>query len=212
MAYSVEQFFEALASAIRSSDPFIVALHRMIDWCSEYCPHSDWEVIEKLDFSKDPKGAKAWFVQLVDQQPCPFEVQGIYFGLAERGTASGEEYAQLYGSFLGQYDGDGDPTQWLFGDKKHYPENEPLKVANLKRACLRFNRANGRGVGSDGYYLFGLAYATLLVKEFLTPACYARLATKTDAVGIFVGWDCGDTVRCGELTSAGFQPQLGRMI
>jgi hypothetical protein len=212
MNLNPDTFFAMLAEELRSPDSFDVAFPRALAWCAEHLPHDDWNKIGAADYSADLARARLWVTAVLKKHPCPFPIRGLYFGLAEMSNARGEEFADLYVGFLGQYDSSDAQASWLHGELRHYPDNSSLKVRLLREAGVRFNRESGRGLGNDGNFAFCLVYACLLVKEILTPELQTALGGGDVACGVVCGWDSGDTVRLGELPPTGFRPNPGPMI
>ena len=212
MTFDHDKFFATLSAAIRAKKPFEVGLREMLDWCAQHLPHDDWEKIRALPFSEDESAAAKWIPGVLKKYPVPFEVRGLYFGLAEMANAKDEEFADLYVAFMGQYDASDTEAQWVFGEKRHYPEKSSLKVKNLKTAGLIFNRESGEGLGNEGHFMFCLSYALLLVASLMTADLYERLGATAERVGILAGWDSGDLMRPGELTASGFEPNAKAMI
>jgi hypothetical protein len=212
MRFDPNEFCNALAATIRARKPFLVGLGKMTDWCSKHLPHADWAKIRALDVSEDAKKAVSWIPDVLRKHPCPFEVQALYFGLAEMANSKGEEFADLYVGFLGQYDPTDEESKWVFGERRHYPARASLKTKTLRTAGLVFNRESGEGLGNDGNYVFSLSYTSLLVASLMSPELYVRLGTPAKRVGILAGWDSGDLLRPGELTKAGLVPNRRAMI
>lgn len=212
MQFDPDKYFAALTDAIRAQKPFQVALSDMNSWCAAHVPHSDWDAIAALDVSKDALKAQKWIPRVLKKYPCPFEIQAIYFGLATHANAKDEEFGELYVGFMGQYDSADEKAQWVYGDKRHYPEKSSLSVKTLKSAGLIFNRQTGIGLGNEGNFMFCMSYAALLVSSLMSPELFGLLGTSADRVGILAGWDSGDLILPGELCRSGFLPNPRAMI
>lgn len=212
MTFDPNTFFAALSTTIRAQKPFQTGLREMIDWCAQQAPHADWEKVSALPFADDEKKAAKWIPDVLKKYPAPFEVRGLYFGLAEMANAKDEEFADLYVAFMGQYDPADKEAKWVFGEKRHYPEASSLRVKTLKAAGLIFNRESGEGLGNTGNYLFCMSYTLLLVTSLMTSELYGRLGGSARGIGILAGWDSGDLVRPGELTARGFVPNPEEMV
>jgi len=212
MKFDPNKFIDALTAAIRARKPFAVGLSEMTEWCAQHLPHDDWNRIRSLDVSEDEKKALKWIPDVLKKHPCPFEIQALYFGLAEMANSKDEEFADLYVAFMGQYDPADKEAQWVFGERRHYPDKASLKVKTLKAAGLIFNRENGEGLGNDGNFMFSLSYTFLLVTSLTSPEFYTRLGTQAERIGMLAGWDSGDLMRPGELTKAGFVVNEEAMI
>jgi hypothetical protein len=212
MKFDPDKFFDALTAAIRARKPFLVGLGEMTDWCAQHLPHDDWARIRALDVSADDRMAVQWIPDVLKNHPCPFEVQALYFGLAEMANTQDEEFADLNVAFLGQYDASDQEAQWVFGELRHYPDQASLAVNTLQAAGAIFNREDGEGLGNRGNFMFALSYTLLLVTSLMSPALYATLGTQTTRIGLLAGWDSGDLMRPGELTSLGFVANREAMI
>jgi hypothetical protein len=212
MRFDPDKYFEALAEAVRAQKSFQNALRDMNRWCAAHLPHSDWNAIADLDISEDETKAQKWIPDVLKKYSCPFEIQALYFGLSEKANSKGEEFGDLYVAFMGQYDPADEKAQWVFGDKRHYPEKSSLKVKTLKSAGLIFNREGGDGLGNEGNFMFCMSYAVLLVASLMSSELYERFGTRADRVGMLAGWDSGDLMRPGELTRSGFVPNPKAMI
>jgi hypothetical protein len=209
--FDPEKFFPELTRTIRARVPFRAGLRHMLAWSARHLPHDDWKRVRALDVADDPRAAFTWVQGLLRRSPCPFPVRGLYFHLSEYTNARDEEYATLGVAFTGQHK-DNDPQYaWARGPKRHDPPGGELRGRALKAAGVIFNRASGRGLGNEGYMMYAMSYATLLVASLMTPRLHAQFGT-SDHIGLLVGWNSGDLMQLGHLTAKGFKARSGAMI
>ncbi|MCS4236027.1 hypothetical protein [Stenotrophomonas sp. BIGb0135] len=203
-------FYRLLAAEVRASTDVGQSMRTLLAWGDQRSPHPSWAVLKELDCSVESAGVGKWLTRVLRRAPCPFPVRAIYFGLGERATRDGVEFADLYFGLLGHYEPADKACEWLWRNPRHYPDKAYLGSATLKAAGVICNEDEVTGLGTPGHIVFALSFATLLLRASLDGSIYQLLGA-VEPVGVVVGFDSGDLFRLGELHSDGFRPTKGAM-
>jgi hypothetical protein len=203
-------FYRLLAAEVRASTDVGQSMQTLLAWGDQRIPHPSWAALGKLDCSVESAGMGKWLTRVLRRAPCPFPVRAIYFGLGERATRDGVEFADLYFGLLGHYEPADKACEWLWRNPRHYPDNAYLGSATLKAAGVICNEDEVTGLGTSGHVAFALAFAALLLRASLDGAIHQLLGA-VEPVGVVVGFDSGDLFRLGELHRHGFEPTQGAM-
>lgn len=131
MDLDLSAFYNRLEQEIRSSTDFQSSLSSIMHWCAEQMPHRGWAALSAFDAPKELKSARAWIPRVLQREPCPFPVRGVYFGLGEF-QLKGAEYADLYFGLMSQYNPDDAEAQWLWAKPRHYPEKALPQIQGFK--------------------------------------------------------------------------------
>lgn len=211
MRIDVDKYFKVLQEQVRSDQSIVKSMGTIMDFCESDIPHKDWKTVRELEVESEVKRAGKWIPRVLEKDPAPFPIEGIYFGLGEFESKEGIEYADLYFGVMGQCDLEDKEFRWVYGDKRHYPERAYLRSKLLKQIGVTcYGEESGLDV--DGQYTFSIAYAALLLTQIMSPNLYGQLNVVTDQVGLLTGFDSGDILRLGTLTRDGFIANPSDMI
>jgi len=166
----------------------------VIDHCRRRHPHPQWDELAALDVDADCEALDGWFVDLLDNEPPPAEVTGIYFGLFNPTYEDGPA-ADVYAAG-NRYDPD--DADWACGPawwpERRYAESDLLQ--DLYRIAYRPG-----GLGNDAEYPLCLAYAGLLLRD-LSGRHADRLSAGVERV-LCTGFDSGDILCVGAVGRSG---------
>lgn len=205
-----DRFYTLLADEVRAVTDFTQSMQKLLAWGSESIPHDAWTALKALDCSAEPGRVGTWLARVLKRSPCPFPVRGIYFGLGERTTRAGVEYADIYFALMGQYQSSDKKLSWLWHDPRHYPDNAYFRSKPLKAAGIICNEDEESGLSTPGHILFSLSFAALLLASSLDGNIY-RLLGGTEPIGIVTGFDSGDLFHLGTFQHNGFKATDGPM-
>lgn len=203
-------FHRLLAAEVRASKDIGQSMQTLLAWGDQRIPHPSWAALKELDCSVESAGMGKWLTRVLRRAPCPFPVRAIYFGLGERATRDGVEFADLYFGLLSRYEPEDKACEWLWRNPRHYPDKAYLGSATLKAAGVICNEDEVTGLGTPGHIVFALSFATLLLRASLDGSIHQLLGA-VEPVGVVVGFDSGNLFRLGELHSDGFRPTKGAM-
>jgi hypothetical protein len=178
------------------------SLARVIDYCATIRPHPDWALLRRLPFS-DLYPVLEWLRRPFVEEPPTQLLRGLWFGLFNPISDSGETLADIYVSGSTRFDPDPRSNEWAvqpeWWPESRYAESEVL--ADVYRIAYRPD-----GLGNDAEYPLCLAYGALAVREALRSLPTALILGAVPSLGVAVGFDSGDFVLLGELTRNGLRP------
>lgn len=212
MPTSTQQFYYAyLPGQLRLRGPIEQAFAALVYWCSRQEAHPIWAQIAAIEIGQELVAARRWIPQVLAHEPCGFPIRGIYFGLGEFQSEQIES-ADLYLGFFGQCDRTDRECQWLWQAPSFYPENARLRSTTLEAGGLLCKQARKQsGLSSNAYICFSVGFATLLLREILNAELFRSLGV-SEPVGIVTGFDSGDLVRLGTLSSDGLSFYEGALV
>lgn len=173
-------------------------MQRMIGRCREACPHPDWNELARLTY-EDTADLQDWLYRQFQLYPPRKPLAGLWFGLFnpiyDQGTV-----ADIYVCGTKQFTPNPSDCQWAVGatwrPKGRYAHSKTL--ANIYQIAYREN-----GLGNDAEYPLCLMYGAAVVRELLNSPNVSNITNKIGTPGVAVGFDSGDFVLLGRLTSSG---------
>lgn len=75
-----------------------------IDYCEQQHPSDVWGALRELDFQSDNEQLTRWLTELLDSEPIPSAINGLWFGLFNPSNDEGEESSQFYLSGSSEFD------------------------------------------------------------------------------------------------------------
>ncbi len=195
---SVEPLFEHIEAAVRATCSAAEGMLSVIDFCSEARPHDDWRHFRAFDFDGDVAHVADWLQTLRDHAPPPEAIDGLWFGLFNP-IRDGEATADMYVG--GGEDATEDPDAWA--EKLTWTPDGDASSQVLD-GIYRVAYDHGTdGLGNDAEHPLCLTYACLTVRWLATTLPPALLLGDAEERVIQVGFDSGDFLRIGRLTSEG---------
>ena len=177
-------------------------MNELLTACAERIPHPVWQMLRTQDFESDTITVRSWLARLLEQEPVPWHVTGLYFGLAEYAGDDGDGTGcrlHLIGS--DNFSAQDEDCQWALVST-YTPRGGLVDSVVLNEIYRQVHLADPE-VTSLGGYILGLGYASLLVRNICEEL---RVQVLSEAAwrGIAVGFQCGDAVVLGRLESAGW--------
>ena len=65
-------------------------LNELLTACSSRFPHAAWQTLRTLDIEPDAVALQHWLAQLLEREPIPRKIKGLYFGLSEHADDDGD--------------------------------------------------------------------------------------------------------------------------
>jgi hypothetical protein len=153
--------------------------------------------LEKLDFEKDANSIEKSITNILSSEPPKIKVKGFWFGIFDthdNGKSSSQAY--LCGSNKGP--GTGETAEWAV-NPKYFPESRYFGSKVLNELPEVINEA---GDNLEIRY-FSLWYLAVVVANY----CKSNysLLLNADKCIVSIGFDSGDFVNIGQLSSKGFE-------
>ncbi|HVU87017.1 MAG TPA: hypothetical protein VHD36_06835 [Pirellulales bacterium] len=174
----------------------------VIDICSRDVPHADWSRFSELDYNGDVAALRSWIPRVFKNRPAPFSIQGLWIGLCN--PCKGDMvWADMYVGAVSQYVPEDPELGWLWTGQRHYPK-EAFADSSSLRAIYEIAYGTDFGLGNDAEWPLCLAFGALAARSLLRDQTTRLVDPTAPQIGVVVGFDSGDMLKLGELTSTGF--------
>jgi hypothetical protein len=204
------QIHEWIKSELASGRPVEESMASLIVQCEAARPHPDWAALRALPYA-DLSPLLEWVQRPFREEPPELPLKGLWFGLFNPCPDGRTPVADVYVCGSERFDPDPDDNSWAIGPD-WWPD---LRYANSAVLADIYRIAYGHGPGmfdpkgrlaNDAEYPLVLGYGALAVNDLLRQIAPALILGQSDAVGIAVGFDSGDFILLGELTTGGLGP------
>ncbi len=173
-------------------------MQRMIQRFQEAYPHPDWDELAGLPY-EDVADLQDWLYKQFQLYPPKKSLAGLWFGLFNPIYDQGP-VADIYVCGTNQFTSDPSNSQWAVNadwrPKGRYAHSKIL--ANIYKIAYRES-----GLGNDAEYPLCLMYGAAVVRELLNSPNNKAITRHYGTPGLAVGFDSGDFVLLGRLTSGG---------
>jgi hypothetical protein len=179
-------------------------INELLNACAARFSHPVRQMLRTLDVETDTAMLRQWLAQLLQREPVPVQIKGLYFGLAEYADDDRDATGcrlHLVGS--ANFDPQDEECQWAL--QPTYMPDADVADSEVLTAIYRDVQAAGPDVVSLGEYVLGFGYASLVVRT----VCHElRVSVLGEAAwrGVAVGFDCGDAIVLGRIESTGWRP------
>jgi hypothetical protein len=185
------------------------ALREIVDLCAAALPHPDWAALRALDYEAELPALRAWFERVLEEEPPPAPLRGLFFTLCHPMPDAETVTTDLELVGTGAYDPADPQLRWLHR-RSYFPERYAGSAAldqlyAVAHGTHEFGREVEDTLGQDAEWPVGLAFAVVVARAILEGRTPAELPTDAETLGIAAGWE-GDLLLIGELTAAGFVP------
>jgi hypothetical protein len=190
--------------------PVAESMTALIDQCEAACPHPDWARLRTLPYA-DLSPLLEWIHTPFRNEPPPGHLKGLWFGLFNQCPDGHTPGADIYVCGSGRFNPDPDDNSWAVGPD-WWPANRCANsavLADIYRIAYRHGAPLGEqkmSLVNDAEYPLVLGYAAFAVRELLGQVDRLLVLGHSDSVGVAVGFDSGDFVLLGQLTSSGLNP------
>jgi HEAT repeats len=189
--------------------PVAESMTSLIDQCDAARPHPDWAKLGTLPYA-DLSPLHKWVQVPFREEPPEVPLKGLWFGLFNPCPDGRTPVADIYVCGSERFDPDPHDNSWAVG-----PDWWPAArcansavLADIYRIAYRQgSRVTEQNacLGNDAEYPLVLGYGVFAVRELLGQV-EALLPGRAESLGVAVGFDSGDFVLLGELTSGGLKP------
>jgi hypothetical protein len=205
MGLNHSEVFETIERLVASDRTVGECMVEVIGICSRDLPHPGWSQLAQINFDEDVAALSAWIPGVFERQPAPFPIQGLWFGLCQRRNERGQVWADMHVVAMSHYDPDDTEFGWLWKEPRHYPDNAHACSLSLCKIYVESYKST-TGLGNDAEWPLALAFGAFAVRSLLRGQTVQLVGSPAPRVGVVVGFDDGDLVKVGELTTSGFEP------
>jgi hypothetical protein len=197
--------FYKVKEVILKEQSITSAMNEIIDFCKTNYAHNDWAKFSELDYN-DTSEMEQWFNLVIETEPVPEEIDGLWIGLFNPVLKNGNTTADLYIAGNSGFDIDDEEGEWAV-DPIYFPESRYSNSGLLGEIyTMAYN--SGKGLGNIAEYILCLAYACFLTKTLMIQYGNKIFQQKSHPVskeiGVSVGFDSGDSLSIGKVTKDGF--------
>lgn len=177
------------------------SMQRLIDQCADACPHADWQEFRKFPYD-DLSGLAQWIENVFRLEPPADSIRGLWFGLFNP-CYDELAVADIYVCGSEHFVSDPDDCEWAVGPK-WWPEARYAHSKILASIyCLAYKSG---GLGNNAEYPLCLGYGVFVVRELMNGLAPSGALSSIASAGVAVGFDSGDFVLLGRVTSSGLGP------
>lgn len=209
MSLKLSQTFDWVAAELGRQRPVAESMAALIDQCEGAHPHPDWGKLRALPYA-DVEPVSAWVVHSFVEDSPDIPLRGLWFGLCNPIRGKGNTVADLRLSGAGSYD----PTDCMWAvNAPWWPISRYAESAILAEL---YRIASRRGVpeeerksrlGNNAEYPLCLGYGAFALREVFSrfdEADRELILGESESIGVMVGFDSGDFLHVGTLTTTGF--------
>jgi hypothetical protein len=179
-------------------------LNELLTACSARLPHPAWTTLRSLDIEPDAVALQHWLARLLEGEPIPRNIKGLYFGLSEYADDDGDgKVCRLH--LIGSADFKLRDLDCEWALESTYRPSGGLANSSTLNEIYRLVHTAGPEVASIGEYALGLGYASLVVRT-ICDELRMQIVGEAAWRGVAVGFDCGDAVVLGQLGSDCWSP------
>ncbi len=190
--------------------PVSESMASLIDQCSAAHPHPDWAKLRALPYA-DLSELHDWVQRPFSEEPPEKLLKGLWFGLFNPCPDGHTPVADIYVCGSKRFDPDPDDNSWAV-DPDWWPATRYANstvLYDIYRIAYRQGSPSpdqNECLGNDAEYPLALGYGVFAIRELLGQIEPQLLLGRADSFGVAVGFDSGDFVVLGKLTSAGLKP------
>jgi hypothetical protein len=191
-----------LPEYVLSDRPAREIIDQVIDTYETQLSHEAWQRLRALDWDDGVTVVADWLRAVLQREPPPEAVRGLWFGLDNPVDSNGRVRSDLYVSGTSEYDPDDDALDWVFSGC-YLPDGQPAP------ACLtdmyRIAYEHGDGLGNDAEWPLALVFGCVAVTRALQALDRSAGGWSPGApAGVVCGFEGGDFIFLGELHPVGF--------
>ncbi len=199
--YDYDALLDRIDVLVKSEMPVTQVMKEIIAYCAQAIPHEDWPAFAALAFDDDVDHLRRWLVSLLTDEPPGAEVDGLCFGVFNPVYDDGQPTADMYAA--GAHYRPSDPD-WAC-DPMWFPDGRNAHSQVLHDIYRLAYQGSESSLGNRAEYPLALVYTGTVIRAL---AIQLGDSLRGDATrrGLTVGFDSGDWLCIGTLTSAGFVP------
>lgn len=210
MGLDLEQSRGWIVAGLARGRPVAESMAALIDQCEAARPHPDWAKLRTLPYA-DLSALLEWVQEPFRDEPPGAPLKGLWFGLFNPCPDGRTPVADLYVCGSERFDPDPHDNSWAV-DPDWWPDARYANstvLAGIYRIAHRQGArvAEQKGcLGNDAEYPLVLGYGAFAVRDLLGQVDRSMLVGRSERLGVAVGFDSGDFVLLGELTTGGLKP------
>ena len=186
------------------------SMANLIDQCEAAHRHPDWAKLRAMPYA-DMSSLLEWVQRPFREEPPEVPLKGLWFGLFNPCPDGRTPVADIYICGSERFDPDPHDNSWAVGPDwwpdARYASSAVL--ADVYRIAYRQDAPVAEQkscLGNDAEFPLCLGYGAFAVRDLLGQVKPSLVLGESDSLGIAVGFDSGDFILLGELTSDGLAP------
>lgn len=207
MGLDLAQMHYWIVGEIARRRPVADSMAALIEQCEQARPHSDWAKLRALPFA-DLTPLIKWVQEPFRQEPPAVPLRGLWFGLFNPCPDGRTPVADIYVCGSERFEPNHEDNSWAVAPdwwpEARYADStllaEIYRIAYRQGSCVAEQEDC---LGIDAEYPLCLAYGAFAVREVLACVDTSWILGESCSFGIAVGFDSGDFILLGELTSDG---------
>jgi hypothetical protein len=194
--------FQRIQSLVHDGRTIAAKMNAVIDACEAAVPHLGWRDLRALPYDAESTHVRSWISEVLRNEPPPFTIRGIWFGIGNY-LIDGRETADMHIVASAAYDATDVDQNWaVYAEyRPEHGEAESRILDSIYDIAYRVHPE----LENEAEWSLCLAYAAFAIAQMLrteTPAFFGA----ADDIGVVVGFDEGDSLTIGSLTSHGLTP------
>ena len=199
MAFDYVASYDAVEAQLVMNTPPSRILHELSAFGQENEPHEDWQKMSGIPINAEPDAFTEWLQQLLTREHPTAEVVVLWFGLFNPVDDAGRVSMGLYVA------GSNSEDPYESGVEDYWVEGRYF-TSQVLDTIYQAAYESENGLGNNAEYMLGLGYASSLVKYASQRLGVLLAIGGAESRKIVVGFDNGDSIDIGSVTSEGFQP------
>jgi hypothetical protein len=176
-------------------------MKEVIRLCSSDIPHASWSELSAIKYDEDVVSLASWIPDTFEKQPAPFQIKALWIGICN--PSDGDNvWADMYVAAMGEYDSEDDELNWLWKDPRHYPKKKSYAQSSSLSRIYEIGYASG-GLGINAEWPLCLAFGAFAARALLRGTGTKMIGSVAESIGVVVGFDDGDMLKVGEVTTSG---------
>jgi hypothetical protein len=194
--------FARIESLVHEHRTVGAKMNEVIDACEAAFPNRGWRDLRELPYDSEVAHLRSWIPDVLRNEPPPFAIRGVWFGVGNY-VYDGRETADVHVIGSAAYDASDNDQSWAVY-AEYRPERREAGSEILDSIYNIAYRVHPK-LENNAEWPLCLAYPSFALAEVLrseTPALFSGDAE----IGVVVGFDEGDSITIGRLTSRGLLP------
>ena len=210
MDFQFELALREIRDVLASGVALEAGMARMLDFCAEQYPHPVWNSLRQLDFAGNMEQLKAWFGQVLCEQPVPARIRGLWFGLCNP-HQDGRPTCMMYLAGSAEFDARDRRAAWVI-EADYFPRRQEtlwmapsicLQEIHHKAYAKMYHTGNVPEYGTLCDYTLCLGFAALAVRQLCAEIPAEIWLGDAAERGIATGFDDGDFLMIARIGPAG---------
>ena len=175
-----------IQKCVRNRTPLTEGMRLWLDYCEHQYPAKVWAGLRKLDYETDFDGLTLWLADLLQSEPPPRTINGLWFGLYNPILKDGQPTCELYLAGSERFD----KPDWQCSPE-YWPEGR-YAPSDVLTAIYRRCESGKGAVDILGEAFLCQGYVALVLARWCRGPMRSRLLGEAKSRGIGLGHDSGD--------------------